>query len=108
MNEHLERHFALITLQGVKELLSGKRGFACEYAFVGRSQDGKPKYNVIYDFDGKKYILVKTKFDLEGPKARTLNLWPGLYYHHREYGDGSSLVLHNDDTISTIPVDGSD
>jgi hypothetical protein len=99
----IARHFTLITLDGVKDLLTRRVAFDCRYDFLGVASDGIPKYHCIYLYDGQEAMLVLSRLGKLGPAAREFNLWPGLFKHHKEFGGGSALCINNDWEINCIP-----
>ena len=78
----IARNQILITLDGVKDLQ--KREVACIYL-----REGEPEA-----------ILVSTRITPLGPEARYFNIWPGLFKHHLEFGDGRDLRFGADYNIT--------
>lgn len=99
----MEKHFSLVTLDRVREWKTEGKSFRISYELIGYSPDKKPRYNVIYLFRGKEYILVKARISESGADPRVLNLWPGVYNHHKEFGAGTVLKLQTNDEILTEP-----
>ena len=97
----IEKHFALVTLDRVREWKAAGSTIKIRYEFLGYSPDKKPRYNVIYLYKGKEYILVKARIGERGAEPRVLNLWPGIYNHHKEFGGEAMLCINSDDEIST-------
>lgn len=96
----------LITLDFVKELQAKNLEFKVRYNFVEFARDGKPQYECAYVVDGKERLLVRHKISSNGAEPRTFNWWPGLYNHHRKFGDGSKLLIDFDTMeIECIPRD---
>ena len=102
----IARHQILITIDGVKDLIKSGNGFRCRYEFVGFTDDGKPRYQCIYLRTGvPEAVLVSTRFGPLGPEPRYFNIWPGLFKHHLEFGDGRDLRFGADYAI-TFEGDG--
>lgn len=102
----IRRNQALITIDGVRELLNGAEEFEVRYDLVERGESGKPIYNCVYIFDGREHILISTRTTPTGIKERKLSIYPGLLNHHVEFGGGRDLVFHPDWTISVNGVRG--
>ena len=99
----------LITIDGVKDLMRSGITFRCRYELVGFTDDGKPRYQCVYLRDGMpEAILVSTRFGPYGPDARLFNIWPGLFRHHFEFGDGRPLCFDSDYNIAFEPSGGGD
>ncbi|MBO9443897.1 hypothetical protein J7363_17545 [Phaeobacter italicus] len=92
----IARHLSLITLDGVKDLITRKVDFTCRYELVGGTGDGKPLYQCIYSVGDEELLLVAAKVQKHGPKVRHFALWPGLVNHHTNYGDGRPVSLDLD------------
>ncbi len=92
----IARHLSLITLDGVKDLITRKVPFTCRYELVGGTGDGKPLYQCIYTTGDEELILVAAKVTKHGPKVRHFALWPGLVNHHVAFGDGRCIELDLD------------
>lgn len=91
----------LITIDGVKDLMRSGVAFRCRYELVGFTDDGKPRYQCVYLREGEpEAILVSTRFGPYGPEARLFNIWPGLFRHHHEFGDGRALAFDGDYNIA--------
>ncbi|GFE67280.1 hypothetical protein [Litoreibacter roseus] len=102
----IKKHQLLITIDGVKDLIASERAFRCRYERVGVTDDGKPRYQCVYLCEGEpESVLVSTRFGPHGPEARLFNIWPGLFKHHREFGDGRPLCFDRDYDI-TFDADG--
>lgn len=99
----IARNYTLITIDGVRELLVDGTPFKCRYEFVGLASDNAPKYHCIYSHQGSDAILVRSKIGRTGAEAREFNLWPGLFKHHHEFGDGTSLCIAPDWKITCTP-----
>lgn len=102
----IRRNQALITIDGVRDLLNGGRKFEIRYDLVERNDAGRPVYNCIYIFDGHEHVLISTRTTPTGIKERKLAIYPGLLNHHVEFGGGRDLVFHPDWTISVNGVRG--
>lgn len=102
----IKRHHVLITITGVKALLKSKTEFRCRYDLVDLT-DGTPSYNCVYLFDNKEHILTISRVTEEGLAARSFKLWPGLFKHHFEFGDGTNLGFEKDFTIHTGEIHGA-
>ncbi len=90
----IARDQILITIDGVKDLIGSGTGFRCRYELVGFTDDGKPRYQCVYLREGEpEAVLVSTRFGPYGPEARLFNIWPGLFKHHHEFGDGHALTF---------------
>jgi len=97
----IARHQILITLEGVKDLQSKGIKFSCRYELVGFTDDGKPRYQCIYlQTDEPESILVSTRITPQGAEARYFNIWPGLFKHHLEFGDGRDMRFGADYAIT--------
>ena len=91
----------LITIDGVKDLMRSGVEFHCRYELVGFTDDGKPRYQCVYLRQGEpEAILVSTRFGPYGPEPRYFNIWPGLFKHHFEFGDGRALAFDGDYNIA--------
>ncbi len=93
----IARNQILITIDGVKDLSEKGIAFRCRYELVGFTDDGKPRYQCIYMREGEpEAILVSTRIAPHGPEPRYFNIWPGLFKHHLEFGDGRDLRFSPD------------
>ena len=96
----IARHQILITIDGVKDLIKEDADFRCRYELVGFTEDGKPRYQCVYLREGEpEAMLVSTRFGAHGPEPRYFNIWPGLFRHHIEFGDGRPLCFGDDYAI---------
>ena len=86
----------LITIDGVKDLIASGTNFRCRYELVGFTE-GQPEA-----------VLVSTRFGPYGPEARLFNIWPGLFKHHHEFGDGRALTIGSDYHIAFDTPGGGD
>lgn len=99
----IARHYTLITLDGVKELIADNVNFECRYELIGHAPNGIPRYSCIYLFDEKEAILVLSRLgNTGGPKTREFNLWPGLFKHHEDFG--SKTLLQVDATTLEVTI----
>jgi hypothetical protein len=98
----IARHYTLVTLDGVRSLFKRRVLFKCRYEFVGFAPDGMAKYTCIYVHENEEAILVLSKLGEKGPAAREFKLWPGLFNHHSEFGDGSVICVHHDWKITCL------
>ena len=102
----IARNQILITIDGVKDLFEKGVAFRCRYELVGFTDDGKPRYQCIYLRIGEpEAILVSTRITPHGPELmfkepRYFNIWPGLFKHHLEFGDGRNLCFGPDYSIT--------
>ncbi|MCF6433161.1 MULTISPECIES: hypothetical protein [unclassified Leisingera] len=102
-----KRAEGVISINDVAKLLKENAKFHCRYDYYDLGRSNSPRYTCTYILeDGAEEALISVRYAGGGVNKRLFSLWPGLYKHHREYGDGSELVVHEDDTISTIKVDG--
>ena len=105
----IARDQILITIDGVKDLIGSGVDFRCRYELVEFTDDGKPRYQCVYLRAGEpEAILVSTRFGPHGPEPRLFNIWPGLFKHHREFGDGRALCFDLDYAIAFDAVSGGD
>lgn len=105
----IARDQILITIDGVKDLIASDVAFRCRYELVGFTDDGKPRYQCIYLRDGEpEAILVSTRITPYGPEPRYFNIWPGLFKHHLEFGDGRLLCFGGDYGVSAGPAGRGD
>ena len=105
----IARHQILITIDGVKDLIKDAVSFRCRYELVGFTDDGKPRYQCVYLREGEpEAILVSTRITPYGPEPRYFNIWPGLFRHHIEFGDGRALCFDGDYNIAFDGGGGSD
>ncbi|WP_367181098.1 hypothetical protein [uncultured Tateyamaria sp.] len=105
----IARDQILITIDGVKDLIGSGVDFRCRYELVEFTDDGKPRYQCVYLRAGEpEAILVSTRFGPHGPEPRLFNIWPGLFKHHREFGDGRALCFDLDYAITFDAVGGGD
>ena len=90
----IARHYTLITLDGVKDLIAKNVNFECRYELIGHAPNGIPRYSCIYKFEGEEAILVLSRLGNKGgPKTREFNLWPGLFKHHEDFGGDTLLQI---------------
>ena len=85
----IARDQILITIDGVKDLIGSGVDFRCRYELVEFTDDGKPRYQCV----------VSTRFGPYGPEPRLFNIWPGLFKHHHEFGDGRPLCFDREFAI---------
>ncbi|ETX13523.1 hypothetical protein OCH239_10045 [Roseivivax halodurans JCM 10272] len=105
----IARDQILITIDGVKDLIGSGVDFRCRYELVGFTDDGKPRYQCVYLREREpEAVLVSTRFGPYGPEARLFNIWPGLFKHHHEFGDGRNLCFGSDYTIALSTPGGGD
>ena len=105
----IARDQILITIDGVKDLIGSGVDFRCRYELVGFTDDGKPRYQCVYLREGEpEAVLVSTRFGPYGPEARLFNIWPGLFKHHHEFGDGRALCFDGEYSIAFDAQGGSD
>ena len=105
----IKKTYSLITIEGVKELIQAGQDFRSRYDLVGHAKDGRPVYNCVYLApDGAESILIGTRATVGGVEARKFNIWPGLFAHHFEFGDGTELSFDKDFLVSTGDVQGLD
>jgi hypothetical protein len=102
----LKRHHVLITVEGVRERMVKNQTFTCRYDLVGFANDGRPRYICVYLFEGKEHILISSKVTAAGIKPKILAVWPGLFKHHFEFGDGTKICFSSDYTITTGKTQG--
>lgn len=68
---------------------------------------GQPTFVAIYTLkDGTERAYVKMLVSKSGVAPKALTLWPGVWRHHREYGDGEPLVLRIVDPLEEGAADG--
>ncbi len=103
----IKRKYQLITIKGVKALMAEGSRFQCRYDLV-ELNDGKPRYQCIYLVDGRESILISDRVSEHGIEARLFNIWPGLFKHHFEFGDGTDLAFGKDFIITTGGLRGLD
>lgn len=98
----IERHHALVTVAGVNSWKTAGQCFQVRYDLVKLGvKSAAPAYNCVYIVDGREYVLVATNARPSGfIEERKLGLWPGVFKHHDQYGDGTVLVL--DPKLQTI------
>jgi hypothetical protein len=96
----IKRQYQLITIKGVRALMSGSSKFLCRYDLV-ELIDGKPRYQCIYIVNGKESILISDRVSENGVEPRLFNFWPGLFKHHFEFGDEADLTIGRDFIITT-------
>lgn len=105
----IKRSYSLITIEGVKELISAGEEFRCRYDLVGSAKDGRPVYNCIYiKDDGSESILISSRATSAGVEPRKFQIWSGLFSHHFEYGDGSELAFNKEFLVRTGDIQGKD
>lgn len=94
--------FATIDL--VKQWQKSGNAFTIAYEPEGFTADGKPQYRATYTLtdNGQRDALVSTHLTEHGPDVRLFNLWPGLFKHHHEFGDGRKLVFDDAFGVSLI------
>ena len=103
----IKRRYSLITIEGVKELIQSGQYFRCRYDLVGHPENGRPFYHCIYvDEDGRESILIGTRATVGGVEARKFNIWPGLFAHHFEFGDGTKLSFNKGYLVDTGDCQG--
>lgn len=93
---------SLITIDGVKDWIAKGTLFQCIYDLVGFTEDGKPRYRCIYVLadSSESFVLVTTRVGKHGAEVRLFNIWPGLFKHHHEFGDGRSLCFDGEFDLS--------
>lgn len=86
---------SLITIEGVKVWIAKGVKYQCIYDLVGFTEDGKPRYRCIYLLvnSSEPFVLVTTRVGKHGAEVRLFNIWPGLFKHHHEFGDGRNLCF---------------
>ncbi len=105
----IARHQILITIDGVKDLIKQGVAFRCRYELVGFTDDGKPRYQCIYLRAGApESILVSTRITPYGAEPRYFNIWPGLFKHHLDFGDGRPLCFDGEFHIAFDDAGGRD
>ena len=90
---------SLITLDGVRDLISRGIAFGVQYERADDDDSIPPKYRCIYLVEDEAFVLVTTRLGPSGPKPREIALWPTLFKHHREYGGGGRLCIGADWSI---------
>ena len=101
-----KRAAGVISIDGVTELQKANAKFQCRYDYHDLGRSNSPRYTCTYLLQGgAEEVLISMRFAEGGVRARLFALWPGLFKHHRKYGDGSQIVIHDDNRISTIMVD---
>lgn len=103
----IKRKYQLITIKGVKALMTDGPRFQCRYDMV-ELIDGKPRYQCIYLVGDKESILISDRVSENGVEPRLFNVWPGLFKHHFEFGDGTNLSFDRDFIITTGELRGRD
>ena len=101
----IERHQTLITLGIVKDLVQDQLPFRCRYDLVELGPNDKPRYSCVYLVGEDEKILISERATVRGVEPRLFILWPGLFGHHKNYGDGTELVFFPDHTIATAKFD---
>jgi hypothetical protein len=95
------RSLALITVEGIKDLKRRGVSYRVRYELV-EPADGRrpPRYRCIYDVSGSgEALLVGARISKHGPEERHFLLWPGLFAHHLEFGDGEPVCVFPDYSI---------
>lgn len=96
----------IISVDLVRELQARGIEFRCRYDLLDYDRTDTPRYLCVYLLEnGSEETLITTRVGKGGGKNRRFSLWPGLFKHHEEYGDGSHLIVHPDYRISTVRVD---
>ena len=99
----IESHQKLITVEAVRQWRKQGKKFTCRYDLVDFGAHGTPAYNCIYFVEGEEKILVPESPKSDGTvQERKLALVPGLFNHHKKFGDGTSLLLRPDCTLATV------
>lgn len=98
----MKRQYTVVTIDMVRGLKEDRVPFTCRYEFIGLASLGRPKYHCIYTSPTYVGALCKSKISRAGAVAREFDLWPGLFNHHREFGDGRILCIKPDYTIESI------
>jgi hypothetical protein len=101
-----KRQYTVVTIDMVRGLIEDQVPFTCRYEFIGLASLGRPKYHCIYTSPTFVGALCKSKISRAGAVAREFDLWPGLFRHHHEFGDGRILCINSDYTIESITPDG--
>lgn len=105
----IKRGQILMTIDGVKDLIASGTAFRCRYELVEFTDDGKPRYQCVYLREGEpEAVLVSTRFGPYGPDARLFNIWPGLFRHHLDFGDGRALCFDAEYNIAFDAPCGGD
>ena len=96
---------SLITIDGVKDWIAKGIGFQCSYDLVGYTADRKPRYRCIYVLNesSEAFVLVTTRVGKHGADVRLFNIWPGLFRHHDEFGDGRRLCFDREFGLTLVP-----
>jgi len=103
----IKRKYQLITIKGVRALMAEGSAFQCRYDLI-ELIDGKPRYQCIYLTEGRESILISDRVSENGVEPRLFNVWPGLFKHHFEFGDGTELCFDRDFIITTGGLRGRD
>ena len=101
-----KRAAGVISIDGVAKLQKANARFHCRYNYHDLGRSNSPQYTCTYILpNGAEEALISMRFAEGGVRERLFALWPGLFKHHRQYGDGSHIIVHDDNRISTIEVD---
>ncbi|MDK3075576.1 hypothetical protein QO034_21135 [Sedimentitalea sp. JM2-8] len=102
---HKGKILSLITIDGVKDWTAKGIGFQCAYDLVGFTTDQKPRYRCIYVLseNSEAFVLVTTRVGKHGADVRLFNIWPGLFRHHNEFGDGRRLCFDREFGLILVP-----
>ena len=105
----IKRSYSLITIEGVKELMSTGETFRCRYDLVGMANNGRPVYNCIYiRGDESESILIGSRATSTGVEPRKFQIWSGLFAHHFEFGDGTDITFDKKYLVRTGETQGRD
>lgn len=103
-----KRAKGVISIDGVAKLQKENAKFHCRYDFYDLGRSNSPRYTCTYILpDGTEEVLISMRFSEGGVHERLFALWPGLFKHHRQYGDGTHIVVHDDNRISTVEYEDS-
>lgn len=94
----------ILTIKGLQSWIDDDIDFSSQYDQFGFTVDGRPRYRCIYLRDATKthYILVDQGPTENAFNVRLLHIWPGLFRHHQEFGDGRKLCFDRDYRLTLI------
>jgi len=101
-----KRAAGVISINDVVKLQKENAKFHCRYDFYDLGRSNSPRYSCTYILaDGSEEALISMRIAEGEVRERLFALWPGLFKHHRQYGDGTQIVVHDDNRISTLEID---
>ena len=88
------RYTPYINAEEVRRRRAASERMVVRYEPVPRPRGATPSFIAVYTMaDGTERAFVTTRVRRGRVGPKELALWPGVWTHHRELGDGGPLVL---------------